>query len=296
MKRKFKCDTCTYSTSHSGHLRDHIRTHDGSKPYRCPHGCGYECTVLSSLKRHIRGHTGHKPFKCDFGGCSYETNDSGSLVKHKRIHSNLRPYVCDFPACEYKSCQPGNLKTHQKTHTIEGQIRHKRQESNLLSKLRVWGYIVDVEVTIRGKHGGCLDTTRYFSRLDFVVVNCTTHILIVECDEDQHSWYNLSCEMSRMADVHASLVLAGYTLPVHWIRYNPCGDFYIGDKIGRLKRPQRELQLRSYIRSVCDGTVSPAAQNSIHYMFYDRVSGDGPPSVTLDSDFPQSMRDVVTYC
>ena len=123
----------------------------------------------------------------------------------------------DFFNLGEKSCSRGNLKTHQKTHTAEGQIRHKKQERNLLRKLRGWRYAVDIEVTIRGKNGNCLDTNRHFSRLDFVVVNCTTHI---------HSYFlsvartstlgkNLSCEFSRMADVHASLILAGYTLPLH---------------------------------------------------------------------------------
>ncbi|CAM9701807.1 unnamed protein product [Ectocarpus sp. 6 AP-2014] len=294
MKRKFTCASCAYSTNHSGHFRDHMRTHDGSKPYKCT-SCDYQCTVLSSLKRHMRGHSGHNPFKCTFGGCSYETNDSGSLVKHKRIHSNVRPYVCDFPACQYRSCSSGNLKVHRKTHTPEGQTRHKRQERNLLKKLRRWGYAVDVEVTIRAKNGNCLDSNRYFSRLDFVLINCTTHILIVECDEDQHCRYNTSCEFSRMADVHAALVLAGYTLPLHWVRYNPCGKYLIGDVKMCVKREHREKELRDYLTSVCDGSVSPKGQNSIHYMYYDRVSATGAPNVAMEKDFPDSMKDFITF-
>ena len=174
-------------------------------------------------------------------------------------------------------------------------MRHKKQEKNLIKKLRDWGYFVDVEVTIRGKNGKCLDTNRYFSRLDFVILNCTSHILIVECDEDQHSWYNLSCEMSRMADVHAALVLADYTLPVHWIRYNPCGKIIIGDTPIRITRTDREEKLREYISSVCDGSIIPKGQNSIHYMFYDKVSSDGVPNVTLDADFPSSMMEMITH-
>lgn len=271
-----------------------MRTHDGSKPYKCT-SCDYKCTVLLSLKRHMRGHSGHNPFKCTFGGCSYETNDSGALVRHKRIHSNIRPYACDFPACQYRSCTSGNLNVHKKTHTPKGQTRHKRQERNLLNKLRRWGYAVDVEVTIRAKHGNCLDTNRYFSRLDFVLINCTTHILIVECDEDQHCRYNTSCEFSRMADVHASLVLAGYTLPLHWVRYNPCGKYSIGDVLTSVKREHREKELRDYLRSVCDGSVSPKGQNSIHYMYYDRVSATGAPNVTMEKDFPAGMKDFITF-
>lgn len=80
-------------------------------------------------------------------------------------------------------------------------------------------YTVDCETTINALSGRCLtDTQRYFSRLDFIIVNCVNAICILEVDEDQHYWYNLSCEMSRMADVRASLALAGYTLPIYWIR------------------------------------------------------------------------------
>lgn len=59
------------------------------------------------------------------------------------------------------------------------------------------------------------DTKKHFSRLDFHIVNCTNVVLLVECDEMQHQWYNLSYEMARMVDVRAALILAGYTLPIY---------------------------------------------------------------------------------
>lgn len=82
---------------------------------------------------------------------------------------------------------------------------------------------VDCETTINALAGQCLtDTQRHFSRLDFRIVNCVNAVCIIEVDEFQHFRYNLSCVMmSRVADVRASLVAAGYTLPIYWIRYSP---------------------------------------------------------------------------
>lgn len=69
-----------------------------------------------------------------------------------------------------------------------------KQEHRLNTMLKEWGYIVDCETTINVKAGQCLtDTQRHFSRLDFRIINCVN---AVECDEDQHFWYQLSCEMS----------------------------------------------------------------------------------------------------
>ena len=136
--------------------------------------------------------------------------------------------------------QTGSLKKHMLTHTVEGQIRRKKQENRLNTLLKEWGYTVDCETTINAKAGQCLtDTQRYFSRLDFRVVECVKAICIVECDEDQHFWYNLSCEMSRMADVRAALALAGYTLPIYWIRYAPTGKYCVEGKQVKIPRKQR---------------------------------------------------------
>lgn len=59
-----------------------------------------------------------------------------------------------------------------------------------MQNLVEWGYAPDVEVAINEKNGGCVADakTRYYSRLDYVIANCMSHILIVECDEFQHTW------------------------------------------------------------------------------------------------------------
>lgn len=192
-----------------------------------------------------------------------------------------KAFMCDFEGCDYTCTQPTNLHRHKTTHTIEGQIRHKKQENRLNKLLKEWGYTVDCETTINAKSGQCLtDTQRYFSILDFRVVECVNAILIciVECDEDQHFWYNLSCEMSRMADVRAALALAGYTLPIYWIRYAPTGKYHVGGEQIKIPRQQREAALKAHLlATVCSPDFTPTKQESVRYMFYDLVSHEEGP-------------------
>ena len=129
------------------------------------------------------------------------------------------------------------------------------------------------------KSGNCLtDTPRHYSRLDFRIVECTNMILILE-------WYNLSCEFSRMSDIRASLVKAGYTLPIYWIRYNPDGKYHIGEAQIKIYRPKREVELKKHIDMVCN----------VHYMFYDLNSESSGLSIMSDPDFPEVMCDVVSF-
>ena len=53
-------------------------------------------------------------------------------------------------------------------------------------------------------------------RVDFTFER-PTKVVLLECDERQHSEYNRRCELVRQAQV--SVAFGG--LPVHWIRYNP---------------------------------------------------------------------------
>ncbi|CAM9931294.1 unnamed protein product, partial [Ectocarpus sp. 4 AP-2014] len=171
-------------------------------------------------------------------------------------------------------------------HSIEGQIRHKKQEDRVNKKLKEWGYIADCETTINALFGKCLtDTQRHFSRLDFRIVNCVNAICILEVDEDQHYRYNLSCEVSRMADVRASLAIAGYTLPVYWIRYSPCGKFRVGSKETKIMRPAREQVLKDHLDKICSPDLTPEKQENIHYLFYDLVSKKEGHEIMRDPDF-----------
>ena len=235
-----------------------------------------------------------KTFKCDYECCKYKNSRSSDLVYHNRTQE--KTFKCDYEGCEYKCSRSGTLICHKKTHTITGQIRRKKQENNLIKKLKEWGFSIDFETTINSKRGDCLaDTNRYYSRLDYHVINCTNAILLIECDEDQHTWYELSCEFSRMSDVRASFVKTGYELPIYWIRYNPNGRYHVGSEQVKINRPEREEALKAKLEELCSSGFIPDKQVNIHYMFYDLISEELGPEIMGESDFPEYLHECVSW-
>ena len=287
---------CKYKTSRPDALVRHKKTHT-EKKYKCDHeGCESKFTFASGLEFHKKIHTGYKPFKCYYEGCESKFLRADHLTNHIRTHTGSKPFKCDYEGCEAQFSQSGTLAKHKKTHTIREQLRMRIQENHLFNKLEKWGFSVDVETTINAKRGTCLiDTDRYYSRIDYHVINCTSAILLLECDEDQHTWYELSCEFSRMSDVRASLLTAGYELPIYWIRYNPIGNYYIGGKNVNITREKRELALKAKLEELCSPEFVPDKQENIHYMFYDLMSEELGPEIMIESDFPEHLQECVSW-
>lgn len=322
-KKKFPCGECNYWAASQWKLAGHMRTHTGLRPFPCdigdckkrfalkgnltkhqlrhqgykPHSCSqcdYKSFAKKELTRHERTHSGEKPFACHI--CGFKCNAKANFEVHKKTHGEKK-HVCGFGGwCEFRTHYSDSLKSHKKTHTIEGQIRKKKQENRVNELLKEWGYTVDAELTISAKNSGCLtDTDRYYSRIDFVVINCTSAILILECDEEAHASYTLSCEFSRMADVQASLTKAGFTAPVYWLRYAPTGKYHIGGEQVKMHRPKREAALKKHLAKLCSPDFRPEHQVNVNYMFYDLESAASGPSIMLDSDFPAVMKPFVSW-
>ena len=53
LKKSHECNQCDYASSHTGHLRTHLKTHSGEKSNKC-NQCDFASSYSSALRAHLK--------------------------------------------------------------------------------------------------------------------------------------------------------------------------------------------------------------------------------------------------
>lgn len=133
--RPHLCEVCGKSYTQSSHLWQHLRFHQGIKPFVCPvDGCDRKFTIRPDLNDHIRKcHTGERPYHCLLCGKRFLT---GSVFyQHRLIHRGERRYGCE--ECGKRFYRADALKNHQRIHSGIIKIT-KLSKSKSSFELQMW--------------------------------------------------------------------------------------------------------------------------------------------------------------
>ncbi|KAM6967609.1 zinc finger protein 407 [Aplochiton taeniatus] len=119
--KPFKCKICNFATAQLGDARNHVKRHLGMREYKC-HICGWAFVMKKHLSTHLLGKHGvgqpkERKFECEL--CDRAFSEKWALSNHMKLHTGQKPYKCAWASCHYAFLTLSAMKDHYRTHTGE---------------------------------------------------------------------------------------------------------------------------------------------------------------------------------
>ncbi|XP_075069321.1 zinc finger protein 407 [Mixophyes fleayi] len=119
--KPFKCKICHFAAAQLGDARNHVKRHIGMREYKC-HVCGVAFVMRKHLNTHLLGKHGvgtpkERKFACNL--CDRSFRERWALNNHMKLHTGEKPFKCTWPTCHYSFLTASAMKDHYRTHTGE---------------------------------------------------------------------------------------------------------------------------------------------------------------------------------
>lgn len=112
--KPYKCDNCSFSTTDSCYISQHVESHDRTF-LNCPH-CGIKLNTLNQLEKHIDEHPSTN-LQCQFYKCNESRYGNYEYVIHFSTHFGKNNHLlCPLPGCHYSTPKESSIKKHIDNH------------------------------------------------------------------------------------------------------------------------------------------------------------------------------------